>query len=58
MQTCISKGDGNMVELYNPMNPKAKPIKIKLTKSELYQMVFGLYRKVDQHPVGRSGRRG
>ena len=39
------------MKLYHPIKEHAKPIKIKVTKDELQQIVVGRYRKVDTHPV-------
>ena len=32
-----------IIKMYSPTNKQAKPIKIKLSKDELQQMVVGIY---------------
>lgn len=36
------------MELYNPMNTKAKPVEIKLNKKETEQIVLAIYKNVNK----------
>ena len=40
------------MKLYNPMNPKAKLIEVKLNKNETEQVVLAIYKNVN-----KKGRR-